>query len=295
MNSQISPALTDEIARKQVIYLAYDGSINADWVSRYAIRMAAHAPSGKLNVLHIPDGLIPLGKIQEKLAAIKAECQSQQVEFHSEIIGLRKDVFTTLMEVIPASIENYCICGMRMTSRGKGFLAGTISEKLLRCKQFNVFAIRVVNPGLLGCPSDLLFPLAGHPQGFRSAMTFLLMLAPCIHKVYVLRIMQTNSLWFRYLSPANVRNKLREGEDYVKKAMKEIRQRAGNAKLHLDRNVVISDDWAKEILIEASKIRAKMILLGASDRNLPSRFFYGNKLEQILRKTSCDVGIYRKI
>ncbi|MGB5156140.1 MAG: universal stress protein [Desulfobacterales bacterium] len=52
---------------------------------------------------------------------------------------------------------------------------------------------------------------------------------------------------------------------------------------------------AKEILIQTGALRSRLILLGASDRNLPSRFVYGNALEQILRKTPCDVGIYRKI
>ena len=86
-----------------------------------------------------------------------------------------------------------------------------------------------------------------------------------------------------------------EGYEYLGRVAAEIREQATGFDWHFDRNVVLSDDWAKEILIQAGKINAAMILLGATERNLPSRFFYGNKIEQILRNTSCDVGIYQRV
>jgi nucleotide-binding universal stress UspA family protein len=96
--------------------------------------------------------------------------------------------------------------------------------------------------------------------------------------------------------PATIVQSLKtKGYSYVNGVLKEIRQQLGENKIYLDAKVVLSDDWAKEILIHASKSRAQMILMGASDRNLPSRYFYGNKIEQILRRSPCDVGIYRKI
>lgn len=126
-------------------------------------------------------------------------------------------------------------------------------------------------------------------------MPFLLMLAPCIEKLTLLRIMTVNSLLFRYLSPAKARLILRQGSAYVRDVMKEITREIDDYSFQLDDHVLISDDWAKEILIQAGKVHAGLILLGASDRFLQSRFYYGNKIEQILRHTPCDVGIYRKI
>lgn len=279
----------------QQIYLAYDGSINADWVSRYAIHMAGNSSGRKITLLHVLDGLTPLEKVKAKIELIKKECGYHNIAFDSSFLSLTKNVYSTLLEAIPAGDENYCICGMRITSRGRGFLAGTISEKLLRSKKFNILAIRIVNPGLLGCPGDLLFPLAGHPRGFQSAMPFFQMLAPCIQKVHVMRIMNINPLWFRYLSATKAKTLHNKGMNYVQKVIEEIKTRTTGENLDLDSCVVVSDDWAKEILINAGKLRIKMILLGATDRTLPSSFFYGNKIEQILRKTPCDVGMYRKI
>lgn len=279
----------------QMIFFAYDGSINADWVSRYAIRMAGNTTGRKIRLLHIPDNITPLQKIQAKLETIENECRYHGVDFAGDIIRLDKNVYNTLVKTIPAGNENYCICGMRTASMGKGFLADTISEQLLRSRKFNVLAIRVVNPGLLGCPGNILFPLSGHPQAFQAAMPFFVMLAPYIHRLQILRIMSVNSLWFPYMSAAAARKQLDRGGDYVKMVVEEIRKTTVAGDLHLDRNVVLSDDWAKEIIIQAGKLRTQMILLGASNRSLPSRFYYGNKIEQILRKSPCNIGIYRKI
>jgi nucleotide-binding universal stress UspA family protein len=35
--------------------------------------------------------------------------------------------------------------------------------------------------------------------------------------------------------------------------------------------------------------------MGASERNLTERLFYGNPIEQVLRDATCDVAIYRGI
>lgn len=280
---------------KQKIYLAYDGSINADWVSRYAIHMASNAPEKKCTLLHILDGITPEKKILSGIDIIEHECRVHRVEFEKKILPMSQNVLRTLVQAIPEGEGSYCICGARITSRGKGFLAGTISEKLLRCKKFNVLAIRVVNPGLLGSPRKLLFPLAGHPRGFKAAMPFLMMLAPRIQKLHILRIIHMNPFRFRYISTAKARTASNEGKAYVKKVLEEIERRTGEYDLDMDGDVVLAVNWAKEILVHANKVRAGMILLGATDRTLPSRFFYGNKIEQILKKTPCDVGMYRKI
>ena len=57
--------------------------------------------------------------------------------------------------------------------------------------------------------------------------------------------------------------------------------------------VVVSDDPPKEILIMAARLGSELILMGASERGLPHRFLYGNPIEQVLRRTPCDVAVYR--
>jgi nucleotide-binding universal stress UspA family protein len=277
------------------IVLTYDGSINADWVSRYALQMAATFPSRQLTLIHILDGKFTRERIERKFSTIAAEGDRNGIVCRHLILEQSADVYSTLLQVILSGEQSYCICGARIAPRGRGFLAGTISEKLLRCRKFNVMAIRVVSPGLLGCPRTLLFPLAGHPRGFQAAMPFLQMIASSVKRLYLLRVMTVNPIRFRYISIIAAKKKIAEGYAYLNRVATELREQTTDLPWHLDRNVVLSDDWAKEILIQAGKVNASMILLGATERNLPSRFIYGNKIEQILRNTSCDVGIYSRI
>ncbi len=61
----------------------------------------------------------------------------------------------------------------------------------------------------------------------------------------------------------------------------------------IDRRVHGHRDWPHQVLVEASRLKAQMLLLGASERSLAHRVFHGQALERILRETPCDVGIYR--
>jgi len=277
------------------IVLAYDGSINADWVSRYAIQMAAILPSRQLILIHILDGTFTREKIAGKFTTIAGECDSNGIACQHLILEKNGDVYATLLRIIPSGDQSYCLCGARIAPRGRGFLAGTISERLLRAGAFNVMAIRVVRPGLLGCPRTLLFPLAGHPRGFQAAMPFLQMLASSVKRVHLLRVMTVNPFHFRYISATTAKEKVAEGYRYLGRVAAEIREQTTGSHWHFDHHVVLSDDWAKETSIQAGKLNADMVLLGASERGLSHRFFHGNRIERILSSTACDVGIYRKL
>lgn len=277
------------------IYLAYDGSINGDWVARYAMNMAGNTIARRINLIQILDGSYDQASATAKINALTEECAGQGIELTPSILPLERNVCASLLAAIPSGADTLCICGTRITSRGKGFLAGTISEKLLRHKQFNVLAIRVVKPGILGLPRELLFPLSGHPRGLQAAMTFLRLVAPQAERLHLLRVMQVSRFWFQYMPVAKARALRAKGIAYMDEILADIRERHEALDLLLDAKVVLSDDWVKEILIHASKTHAQMIIMGASDRNLPSRYFYGNKIEQILRQSPCDIGIYRKL
>ncbi|MDD2462631.1 MAG: universal stress protein [Desulfobulbus sp.] len=277
------------------LFLAYDGSINADWVARYAIGMSRNTPGRQLTLLHILDGSMAKDIVAAKVSQLLAESRRVEVELTIIYQQVRKNVFATLLETIPWGDACYCICGARATSRGKGFLAGTISQELLRSKKFNTLALRVVNPGLLGCPAHVMFPLSGHPRKFAAARPFFSMLAPGIKKLVLLRIMLFNPLVFPYISLFRAQKSLQRGVAYMQAVIEEIEQYPERGTAIIDDHVLISDDWGKEILIQACKVQVGLILLGASDRLLQSRFYYGNTIEQILRRTPCDVGIYRKI
>lgn len=276
-----------------MLYLAYDGSLNGDWVSRYAIRFASHAADRTLTLIHVRDGTVPADLLERKFEHLERECRAQEVELVPQVLPPGRNVLSTLLAAIPAGTQSYVVCGTRVRSRRKPFLAGTVSEKLLRHGRFHVLAIRVVQPGLLGAPRDLLLPLAGHPRGFASAWAFFRLFLPDLESVHLLRGMVVSPLRLRHLSPAQIRVLREHGVRYLAAVTDEISRGRGAADFRLDSRIVLCDDWVREILVQASRLKARLILLGASEQALLHRVLHRNPLERLLRGTPCDVGIYR--
>jgi nucleotide-binding universal stress UspA family protein len=276
-----------------MIYFAYDGSINSDWVARYAMRLAARSAEKKLVLLHIQDGEMPPARIKVGMEAISQECRDRQVDFFAETRPLHRDVFHSLSEILPSGEDDICVCGTRIRSKRKGFLSGTIAAKLLQAHKLPVIAIRVVQPGILGNARQLLMPLSGHPRRFRSVRPFFRLFAPDLQDIFLLRVMDVGSYSYRRLSVEQARALRAEGRSYLQQVAEDIKQEYSSPSFSLDMRVVVSDDWAKEILIHASKLKTRLMIVGASEKTLPARFIYGNPLEVILRQTPCDVGIYR--
>ena len=159
--------------------------------------------------------------------------------------------------------------------------------------QCPVLAIRVVQPGLLGSPRDLLLPLAGHLDGINRVWPVLSRFAPQTNYIRLFRAIQVHPLRHPYLTPSR-ELRLRElGEQHLTEISAELRRRLPVAPFRLEHRVSISTDWVNDALVQASRLKVEMILLGISERNLAHRVLYGDEIEMILRDTPCDVGVYR--
>lgn len=277
------------------IVFAYDGTIHGDWVAHYAVRLAAHHPSRELHLVHIVEQRLSPQALKERIAQIDAQCQRVGVRLHAETCGLSRDVFGSLQAKLPEDPETLVICGTRSRRSRRGLLSGTISEGLLQCNRFHVLALRVMQPGLLGLPRDFLLPVSGRPQGFRSGLPFLRLFAPDISRIHILHVRSLPRWRYRVLTHESVQRLSQRGAEYCRRVETEICQELGLESTTIDTSVIVSDDVPKEIVIFANKVRSRLIYVGASERTLPQRLFYGNPIEQILRDASCDVAIYRGI
>lgn len=277
-----------------MIILAYDGSLNGDWVSRYAMRLAANTGS-TLSVLHVRDGSLGDDQLDVKLRRLELESLALGVRFIAEILPAAKDVFSTLLGHIPSGPEHVAVCGTRVRSRQRRFLSGTISEKLLRTGKFPVLAMRVVQPGLLGTPHDLLIPMTGQPRCFDELWPFLRLLLPGTERLFLLRCLEVRAMRLPYLSMARRDAMRRAGERYLSGIGEEILQRRGGSTFLLDWRIAICDDCVHEIQIQASRLKTHMVLMGATENLLGHRLLHESALERLLHETPCDVGIYRSL
>lgn len=276
-----------------MIILAHDGTIYGDWVSCYALRFAATERDRKLLVLHVQDGAVRPEIVASRFAQLSAACAAADIDCHTQELPPGDSVYRTLRQAIPPEPDALLICGTRVKARRQKYLAGTISENLLRMHQCPVLALRVVQPGLLGNPHDLLLPLAGHLHGFRRIEPILSRLAPHLRTVHICRAMQVNPLRHPHLSRDVEDTLIRKGNHYLTRFRTEMQERLGPVPFRCDQRVAITSDWAHEVMTLASRLKTQLMLLGLSERTLAYRVLHSAGIERILHETPCDVGVYR--
>lgn len=273
-----------------MLHVVYDGSLNGDWICDYALSMAEGDPERSLRILHVQDGEADPERVAQRFAELRRACEERGISFDPQLLPQVGGVLETLAHQLPQGELQLVLCGARLYAGRKGFLRGTISDRLLRLGRHHVIALRVVKPGLLGIPRRLLIPLSGHPRGIDAVWPFLSRLVPLAEKIQLLRVMPLSLVRFTHLS-RKARDRLKaQGWGYLNRVLADARARCENADIQFDARVVVSDAWPREILEQASRFQAEMLMLGASERLLR---MFSSPIEQILADAPCDVGVCR--
>ncbi|MBC8267891.1 MAG: universal stress protein [Rhodospirillaceae bacterium] len=277
------------------IYLAYDGSINANWIARYAIRMAANHPEKQLHVVYIEDAEVPAPELSANVKQIEAEAAAVGVNAMLEVCPMHQGVFGGLVDYIPAGPQTFVICGARVKKGRRGFLAGTISEQLLSLRHFNVLALRVVQPGLLGLPRDVLVPVSGDRQGIRAGLSILELMIRDIHRLHLLNIVEARRSPFRLQSSADTRKQRAQAMTYVRTIEDELLRDLAIDPKFVDSHVVVAKSWSRETILHASRLHAHLIFIEAKHDSLTRRLLFDDEIEQLLGQAPCDVAVYRGV
>ena len=276
-----------------MIILAHDGSLYGDWIAHYAVRFAAAEDDRKLLVLHVLDGKVNPDLVRLKLDRLAEGCRTRSIDYHAETLPFTADVYRSLRHAVPHDPDALLLCGTRVKAKKQRFLSGTIAEKLLRIHQCPVLALRVVQPGLLGAPHELLLPLAGHAAGATRFWPVLRRLLPELRTVHLFRVLNVHYLRHPHLSRRREEALRQSGLRHLDDILAELNAKLPAKGLLFNRRVAICSDWASEVLVQADRLKVQMVLLGVSERSLAHRVLHGIGLEQILRETSSDIGIYR--
>jgi len=275
------------------VHLAYDGSTGGDWLAHYAVRLAAQHPARCLHLVHVADGQRSAGEVSRAAERIVRQCESLSVACHLHELRPGRDVASTLLVGIPQDGETYLVCGTRLRGGRRGYLSGTASHRLLCAARCHVLALRVVQPGLLGLPRQLLLPVAGHPRGFRSGLPFLRLFGPDTTHLHLLYVERVGRWRLRRLAHEAVEARRHAGEGYCQRIERELDTQLGLGHAVVDAQVVVSDDVSREIVVAANRTHARLIYMGASERSLAQRMISAGPIEQVLRTASCDVAVYR--
>jgi nucleotide-binding universal stress UspA family protein len=277
------------------IYLAYDGSINANWIARYGVRMAANHPEKCLHVVYIEDADVRAPDLSLSLKQIQDEAQAVGVEARLEVRPMRHGVYGGLVEHIPAGPETFVICGARVKKGRSGFLTGTISEQLLSLRQYNVLALHVVQPGLLGLPRNVLVPVSGDPKGLKAGLSILALMTPDIQRLHLLKIIEQKRSPFRLQSPTKTKQQRALALTYVRAVETELTDQLTIAPEFVDSHVGIGENWARETIIQSSRLNAGLIFIEATRDSLTHRFLFSDEIERLIGEAPCDVAVYRGV
>jgi hypothetical protein len=275
------------------LYLAYDGSINGDWVARYAICLAGHTPLRHLHTINVDTGEFTGDWLRAKLDRIEEECRAAEVTIDVDSVPVRRSVEASLAETVVPGPDSLLICGTRLRSGQRGYLSGTISEKLLAWHGSNVVAIRVVQPGLLGAPHDVLLPLLGRPTESPTPLTFVQWLAPGIRRLHILRAIQVGHGAFRRLTRQQLSKFRRDGFLFAQEIEKQLIEKTVLMDRVIDAGVRVTDDWAKDTIIYASRQKSQLICLEAPFPTTTTRLFRADPIERLLADAPCDVALFR--
>lgn len=282
-----------------MIHLAYDGSINGDWVAWYALNLARHDTKKSLTVVHVDTGEHDNSTVSQKLEDLDRDCERVGVTMHAVTVpcagGSPGAVFGALQKAVPPGPDSLLVCGARLKPGGAGYIAGTVSEKLLSDKTFPVMAVRVVQPGLLGAPSRFLMTVSGDREGFLTGAKILGRFGEDLKRVNLLRVMMIKRQMFRRLDPGQAESLRKKGWDMMKGLEDELAARVDIDAWKIDANVAVSDDWAHEAIIAAGRHKSHLILMEASRHDLGAGYLYGSSIEVVLRDAPCDVAIYRGV
>lgn len=275
-----------------MIYLAFDGSVNSDWLLHYGIYFAKS--SGRpITLLHVLGGTALSEEINSKILHAEKLCRKKSIECRIRIIPLRGNAADSIASEIESTSDNLCICGTRIRSPGRGILSGTVSEQLLRMNRFPVLVLRVVHPGILGSPDRLLLAVSDRPDVYEKLKKVLNLFLLNAKEAHLLHIAVFSALKMMLFGRTASARKKKNGLFHIKHVAEKIR--SGFPDLKIDSRVVVSENWPDEILIHAAKLKANFILMGATERSAARRIFNSSRFEKILRETPCDAGIFRNV
>lgn len=276
------------------IHLCYDGSINADWVTRYAVCFARHQPDRRLRVVHVETGELPSDLLKRKLKGLEKDARAAGVTVGIDTVPVRGTVAATLATAIPEGPDVFVICGTRARGGRHGFLSGTVTEKLLTRQASNVMAMRVVQPGLLGVAHSILLTVTDIRTFWGSALPFLDLMVPEVKRVHILNAVKVRRLTYRHMTQRRLSKLRAKGFAEAREAERTVMEKTGLTDPTIDSSVRVTDDWVMETIILASRHKSQLICLQVPRRSLKDRLPFANPIERMLRDTPCDVALFSK-
>ena len=279
-------------AAADVMHVAFDGSLNAHWVTRYALRAALAGGVTRIELLHVRDGGPDAALFARRVEAVRTECAVHGVEVLERELPGHGDVAADILAALPAGDDRLLVCGTRANLHRGGLITGSVAARLLRAGRCQVLAVHVLTPGLLGRSRRLLLPLFGHPGEARGMACWLRLLLPGASELHLLRVMETSHAVIDHAHREVLERLRAHGRAAITDAEHQLHAVLDMAEVRVDTHVRLDRDWMHAGGVVARAHPCDLLLTAASDHQLGAAV-HGAPLERLLAAAPCDVGILR--
>jgi nucleotide-binding universal stress UspA family protein len=272
------------------IHVADDGSEHATWTLYYALRMARRLDPPLVQMLRVPQrGASPTKAHDERQARLAEQLGVRLV--HRTLPSAR-DVPAALADHVQPGPSDVVLVGFRAHRHGRGLALGTVGQALLARHDHAVLAMRVVAPGNLGLPRVAALGLSESPGLVERLAPAVQLLAPDLERLMLLHVVEVQRRFYGALTYARLRELEGRGQATLARCAAALRRALGPLP-RLERRTSVAESWPTQLVMDAHRTRAHLLLLGASDQLLPRRFTLSNPLETVLRNAACDVAVFR--
>jgi nucleotide-binding universal stress UspA family protein len=265
------------------ILAAIDESLNAYAAAGYALALA-QACGASLMVAGV---LTPHmtgkeeGAIAQSAGALVSKAEEMGVSAH--LILERGDVVKTLDALARTHHVDVVMSASRRQDVEQRYFLRTVPQRLMAVLDCSLIIVRVVHLGLLAHPRQILVPVLGDPFDNAERAYLVANLARHFHAKLIV---------FHAVEEVRRRGHVvpqEAGARRVRTFVASLRHAGTEPQVRIVTGPLVGD----AIMQEAARHRHDLIVMGASQRSLFTTWRRGNPVEEVMRRTPCDLFVCR--
>jgi nucleotide-binding universal stress UspA family protein len=269
------------------ILAAVDGGFTAESAAEYAILIAEQC-NAKLEVIFVitkdlNEKDVTLGRLSvERLVkcAIYRGIEADGQIMHGPVVK-------TIKSIVETHNIDLVVSSTRHKDSKRRYFVRSISQKLMRSLSCSMIIVKVTHPGKTLHIQKILVPvMTGSYHADERA--YLISKLDSKARIRVLRVEKTSRV-SSLLTTYEEKNRLRS---MGRKLLQPLTKELSNYNIPADIHVDLAPNYAGDVLKNAAAGHFDLIIMGASNRDIIRQIVQGNPIEEILRKTSCDVIIW---
>lgn len=269
------------------ILAAVNEFTNSEHAARYAVALARSCGASLSFVFVAEDKIdkLTFRRAESALERLFIEAEENGVDVQSMIET--GDPLEKITEIVKREDIDIVFAATRREDIERRFYAGTIARSLSLKLPCSVALVRVVHMGRAH-PKNILVPLKARIDCIKERVYFTAKMAEGFHsRVFVFHVTAPITKFFHgemHLTPAQWEKKVPEDiADFIRQINKYRIESEGR---------LAPGHTSRSITVESAAKRHDLIIMGASKRSLLKSIIRGNPVEDVLRKTVCDLIIF---